>query len=201
MPSRNIDPWCKPCSFSKKNHFLLVTPLTRAGSVKTYTSVSWLLSQGVAQGYRIVWLVHRQELVEQTYQEFRKQAPVLRGTGINKIRILPVSGVHLKMSMVNKADIYVYSISSVANMHGYRFIERMIGAQGKRKLIVVVDEAYHAVAANYQKVIKKLTVLNPNRVLLGLAATPTRMQESEQKRLQEIFNINKNLLSNKVAIP
>lgn len=58
---------------------LLVMP---TGSGKTYTAVSWLLSEGVANGYRVVWLVHRQELVEQTYQEFRKQAPILKGTGV-----------------------------------------------------------------------------------------------------------------------
>lgn len=47
---------------------MLVMP---TGSGKTYTAVTWLLSQGVANGYRVVWLVHRQELVEQTYREFR----------------------------------------------------------------------------------------------------------------------------------
>lgn len=58
---------------------LVVMP---TGSGKTYTAVNWLLSEGVAKGYRIVWLVHRQELVEQTFQEFRKQAPLLKGTNV-----------------------------------------------------------------------------------------------------------------------
>ena len=116
---------------------LLVMP---TGSGKTYTAVTWLLSQGVANGYRVVWLVHRQELVEQTYQEFRKQAPILKGTDIKKLRVLAVSGIHLKMSMASRADVYVCSIASVANKYGYRFIERMIGAAGKRKLIVVIDD-------------------------------------------------------------
>lgn len=173
---------------------LLVMP---TGSGKTYTAVTWLLSQGVANGYRVVWLVHRQELVEQTYQEFRKQAPILKGTDVKKLRVLAVSGVHLKMSMASRADVYVCSIASVANKYGYRFIERMIGAAGKRKLIVVIDEAHHAVAANYQKVIKRMTALNENRILLGLTATPKRMQESEQRKLQQMFNINWNLLKKK----
>lgn len=171
---------------------LIVMP---TGSGKTYTAVTWLLSQGIAKGYRIVWLVHRQELVEQTFQEFYKQAPLLKGTGVKKLRVLPISGsrMHLRMSVATKADIYVCSIASVANKNGYRFIDRMLGAAGKRKVIVVVDEAHHAVAANYKKVIKRIETLNPNRVLLGLTATPTRMQESEQKQLQQMFNINHNL--------
>lgn len=175
----------------KNRNGLLVMP---TGSGKTYTAVTWLLSQGVANGYRVVWLVHRQELVEQTFQEFRKQAPILKGTGIKKLRVLAVSGIHLKMSMASRADVYVCSIASVANKYGYRFIERMIGAAGKRKLIVVIDEAHHAVAANYQKVVKRMTTLNENRILLGLTATPKRMQESEQRKLQQMFNINENLL-------
>lgn len=169
---------------------LVVMP---TGSGKTYTAVNWLMSEGVAKGYRVVWLVHRQELVEQTYMEFRKQTPLLKGTNIKKIRIFPISGIHMKMSMASRGDIYVCSIASVANMYGYRFIERMIGAQGKRKLIIVVDEAHHSVASNYQKVIRRLTTLNPNRVLLGLTATPTRMQESQKLWLLRMFNADINV--------
>lgn len=125
--------------------------------------------------------------------EFRKQAPLLQGTDVKKLRVFPVSGKHMKMSMASRADVYVCSIASVANQYGYRFIERMIGAQGKRKLIIVVDEAHHAVASNYQKVIRRLSALNPNRVLLGLTATPTRMQESQRKRLLRMFNAESNI--------
>lgn len=172
---------------------LVVMP---TGSGKTYTAVNWLLSEGVAKGYRIVWLVHRQELVEQTYQEFRKQTPLLKGSDVKKIKIFPISGVHMKMSMASRADVYVCSIASVANKYGYRFIERMIGAQGKRRLIIVVDEAHHAVASNYQKIIKRMTTLNPNRILLGLTATPTRMQDSQKLRLLRMFNADKNIKNN-----
>ena len=177
----------------KDRNGLVVMP---TGSGKTYTAVNWLLSEGVAKGYRVVWLVHRQELVEQTYIEFRKQTPLLKGTDIKKIRIFPVSGVHMRMSMVSRGDVNVCSIASVANKYGYRFIKRMVGEQGKRKLIIVVDEAHHAVASNYQKVIGRMTELNPNRVLLGLTATPTRMQESQKSRLLRMFNADKNIKNN-----
>lgn len=166
------------------------------GSGKTFTAVNWLLTQGVANGYRVLWLVHRQELVEQTYNEFVKQSPILRNAGINKLRILPVSGRHAHMSTAYKSDIYVCSIASVANKYGYRFIDRMLGAQGKRKLIVVIDEAHHGVASNYQKVLNRITNLNPNRVLLGLTATPKRMTEYDQKKLQTLFRINYNIEHN-----
>ena len=167
------------------------------GSGKTYTAVIWLLKHGVANGYRVVWLVHRQELVEQTYREFRKQAPLLKGSGVKKLRVLPISGSHMHMSTASRAEVYVCSIASVANKYGYRFIERMLGVAGKSKVIVVIDEAHHSVAANYQKVIKRIQTLNPNMVLLGLTATPIRMNESEQQRLQSMYHINRNLLQNR----
>lgn len=52
-----------------------------------------------------------------------------------------------------------------------------------RPCLTHVDEAYHAVASNYQKVIKRMTTLNSTRVLLGLTATPTRMKESQKIKL------------------
>lgn len=167
------------------------------GSGKTYTAVTWLLKQGIANGYRVVWLVHRQELVEQTWKEFRKQAPLLKGTPIKKFRALPVSGAHFHMSTAYNSDVYVCSIASIANKFGYRFIERMLGAAGKRKVIVVVDEAHHAVAANYQKVLNRVKSLNPNMVLLGLTATPVRMNEYEQQRLLRLFNVDRNIAMQK----
>lgn len=157
-----------------------------------------MLNDAVVKGYRVIWLVHRQELVEQTFMEFRKQAPTLKDTGVKKLRIIPVSGMHLGMNMACRADVNVCSIASVANKYGYRFIERMLGVPGKNKCVVVIDEAHHAVSASYRKVITRIQKLNPSMVLLGLTATPTRMNQSELQRLQSIFNINKNL-ANKIG--
>ena len=180
----------------KENRSGLVVMPT--GSGKTYTAVNWLLNDAVVKGYRVIWLVHRQELVEQTFMEFRKQAPTLKGTGVKKLRIIPVSGMHLGMNMACRADVNVCSIASVANKYGYRFIERMLGVPGKNKCVVVIDEAHHVVSASYRKVITRIQKLNPSMVLLGLTATPTRMNQSELQRLQSIFNINKNL-ANKIG--
>jgi superfamily II DNA or RNA helicase len=181
---------------NKEQNGLMVMP---TGSGKTFTAVNWLLTSGIANGYKIVWLAHRQELIDQTNNEFRKQAPVLTGSNIKKLKVLPVSGMngHFKMSMASKADIYICSIASVANKYGYRFIRRMLGEAGKRKLIVVVDEAHHIVAPQYQKVLKRITEINQGRLLLGLTATPTRMQENDLKKLLKIFEVEKNIKEKK----
>lgn len=163
------------------------------GSGKTYTAVTWLLKDAVAKGYKVVWLVHRQELIEQTFNEFRKMAPLLKGSDVKKFTVLPVSGIHLSMSMARRANVYVCGIQSVANKNGYRHIAGILGTAGKEKVVVVVDEAHHATSASYQKVLNRIKVLNPNMVLLGLTATPYRMNEYEQNKLQSMFNINSNI--------
>ena len=169
---------------------LVVMP---TGSGKTFTAVNWLMTDAVSSGYKVIWLVHRQELVEQTFQEFRSQAPLLKKSQVKKFKVLPVSGVHLSMSSARRADVYVCSIQSVANKYGYRHISGILGSAGKEKVVVVIDEAHHAVNASYQKVLNRIRTLNLNMVLLGLTATPYRMNESEQRKLQSMFNVNKNI--------
>lgn len=56
-----------------------------------------------------------------------------------------------------------------------------------------------SVVANDQKVLKHITQLNLNRILLGLTATPKRMNEAEHRMLNEMYHVDKNI-SNKVKI-
>ena len=165
---------------------LLVMP---TGSGKTFTTVSWLLNTGVATGYRILWLVHRQELINQTQNEFINQLGDLKDYGINTLNIMSVSGSreHNFMSQISRQDINICSIYSVASKNGMRFIRRMLGKPGERKLIVVIDEAHHATMPSYEKVLKRIEEINPNRILLGLTATPVRMSEKETIKLNKLF--------------
>jgi len=108
---------------------LIVMP---TGSGKTFTTVHWLLNTGIAEGYRILWLVHRQELINQTYNEFIKQMGSLSEYGIKSINMMAISGSkeHNSMSQASRQDIYICSILSVASKNGQRFIRRMLGEPG-----------------------------------------------------------------------
>lgn len=173
---------------------MLVMP---TGSGKTFTAVNWLLKSGIANGFKIVWLVHRQELVEQANRTFREQSPLLNNYGFKKFRVLPISGSHYSMSQASRYDAYICSIGSVASKNGMRYIRRMLGTVGQEKLIVIIDEAHHGISPSYQKVLKRITEINPKRILLGLTATPTRMQDYDYSKLIKVFNIKKNLESGK----
>ncbi|MDD3139610.1 MAG: DEAD/DEAH box helicase family protein, partial [Lachnospiraceae bacterium] len=66
--SEHCSPATCPCSFPKKNHFLLVTPLTRAGTGKTYASAFALRSQ---HPRKALFLVHREQIAKQAIKSYR----------------------------------------------------------------------------------------------------------------------------------
>lgn len=173
---------------------ILVMP---TGSGKTFTAVQWLLEEAVKNGYQVIWLAHRQELIDQADWTFRQRCAMLKAYGFKRFKIIPISGEHASMSMASGYDVNVCSIQSVASKFGTRYIKRMLGTKGKNKVIVVIDEAHHAVSPSYNDVISKITKLNPDRLLLGLTATPTRMQDTEKAQLYNIFNVNKNIKDGK----
>jgi type I site-specific restriction endonuclease len=97
------------------------------------------------------------------------------------------------MSMASRADVYVCSFFSAANKNGIRFINRMLGTQGKKKLVVVIDEAQFSPCDSLLKILDKVTKLCPNRILLGLTATPSRMSKTSLKKLREMYNVDNNI--------
>lgn len=127
-------------------------------------------------------------MIEQAQNAFIHRAPTLLQHNIKKFSIMPISGEHYSMSQASKCDVYICSIQSAASNNGLRFINNMLGAKGREKVVVVIDEAHHAVMPSFRKILAKITDLNPNRILLGITATPTRMQESEQIRLYKMFD-------------
>lgn len=57
----------------------------------------------------------------------------------------------------------------------------------ERDVIVIVDEAHHAVATTYQQVIHQVRKAARNMQLLGLTATPFRTDEEESGALKKLF--------------
>ena len=166
---------------------LLIMP---TGSGKTFTTITWLMESAIPAGYRVIWFAHRQELVDQATREFCNVAPILAEHGIKKVKILPISGQHAGMSQSCGYDINVCSIRSAATKNGRRFIRRMLGTPGARKVVVIIDEAHHAPMKSYQDVLDTIRGINPSMILLGLTATPKRLEGNHL--LMEMFNVEQN---------
>lgn len=118
---------------------------------------------------RCLFLAHRRELLDQTYDKVHAVADHLR-----------VGICQQKRNDLNR-DITVASIDTLA-----RSARRMneVLAHGPYHLIIC-DEAHHAVSAKWRKVLDALKAAYPDALILGMTATPGR---DDGVALDEVFD-------------
>ena len=161
---------------------LLVMP---TGSGKTRTAAYFLLRDMISQGYQVVWLTHRHMLVDQAADAFLNAYPLIKKKNptAKKLDMICISGQHSSIRKAEKTDnIIIVSVQS--GFRSLEYIEPVLA----RKVIVVIDEAHHAVARSYQRVIDFIRRKRRKMKLLGLTATPIRSTDRSSKRLMEMFN-------------
>ncbi len=123
---------------------------------------------------RILLLAHREELV------FQGQATLERVTGAR-------SEVEMADSWALKSALWVGAkvvCSTIQTQNAGRDGGRMQRFDPNEFSLVIVDEAHHATAASYRRVIAHYRQ-NPNLRILGLTATPDRADEAA---LGEVFD-------------
>ena len=177
------DAMAKLNEIDKKEKFstLLVLP---TGGGKTLTACCWLLKNAVDRNIKILWIAHRQLLLEQAADTFRKNA--YSDLMLNRIKFdfRIVSGRHDKAVNIKKTDdILIASKDSVVrNLN-------TIGEWLKNEdcVYLVIDEAHHATAKSYRKIIDFVNEKVKNVKLLGLTATPFRTAENEKGLLKKVF--------------
>jgi superfamily II DNA or RNA helicase len=158
---------------------LLVMP---TGSGKTYTAAHWLLRTIVARGGKVLWLAHRQELLNQAAASFCRLARIVPTR--ERLRVRIVSRDHCATSQIDPGDdILVCSIGSLARRPD---ITKML-LDDPEERFVVIDEAHHAPMKSYRDIIEELAK-RPRGNLLGLTATPTRTVERERPILGKLFD-------------
>ncbi|MBW4579589.1 MAG: DEAD/DEAH box helicase [Tildeniella nuda ZEHNDER 1965/U140] len=156
---------------------LLVMP---TGSGKTFTSARWLMQNVINRGYRLIWLAHRHELLEQAAREFHNLASF--ATQLEKVRVRIISGIHCSTTQIDPADhILIASVSSLARRPD--LIDQILADP---KSFLVIDEAHHSTAKSYQALINRLGTIDRRRIL-GITATPTRTAETERGTLAKLF--------------
>ena len=133
---------------------LVVLP---TGGGKTYF-FSYVAEQAVARGNRVCILVHRQELLLQASRS-------LRSMGIAHGLISP-------MFNMNNEPVQVASVQTLI---------RRLKRQTLPFDLIVSDEAHHAVAGSWRKILDQY----PNAKVLGVTATPIR---TDGQGLSEIFD-------------
>ena len=173
---RKLDAMDKRGSFRT----LLVLP---TGGGKTLTTAYWLLRNAVDQNKKILWLAHRHLLLEQAAEAFARNA--YTDTMVNRtvFNYRIISGMHDKPVHIQKTDrILIASKDSMI-----RSLDKLKNWLNGEEIYLVIDEAHHAVAKSYKKIIQYVADHTKSMKLLGLTATPFRTSEDEQGALKQVF--------------
>lgn len=167
---------------NKKGSFntLLVLP---TGGGKTLTAAYWLLKNAVDKGKKVLWIAHRHLLLEQAAEAFARNAytdDMINRTVFN-YRI--VSGMHDKPVHIMKND----SVLIAGKDSLIRSLDCLTEWLSGEDIYLVIDEAHHAVARSYKKIIRYAQEHAKTVKMLGLTATPFRTSDEEQGALKQIF--------------
>lgn len=179
MAMEALDKMNREAAFST----LVVIP---TGGGKTYTASMWLLKNAIDKKKKILWIAHRQMLLDQAAESFQKFAytEVIPHVSSFCFRIVSGASSHDRTSDIRPDDnLLIVSKDSIGrNMDR---LEKWI--HGEKELFLIVDEAHHATAKTYRKIIDYVKSQVPNLKMIGLTATPFRTAENEQGLLAKIF--------------
>lgn len=177
---RNLDEW--KCA-SDSGAGLLVLP---TGGGKTLTATYWLMKSVLDSGGKVLWIAHRHELLNQALNAFERVCYQDLSPHKQEYRYRVISGQHDKAVHIRpEDDILIASKSSLA--HDLSHIRKKWIEGNKGHICMVIDEAHHAPASEYRKLIQTMRESGGDFRLLGLTATPFRTAEKEQGLLSKLF--------------
>jgi len=171
---------------SNKNPFagLLVLP---TGGGKTLTAAHWIAKNYLDKNKKVLWLAHRHELLEQAKNTFADKlafTDIFKSKTSFNYRI--ISGIHDKPINIKATDDLIISSKDSLNA-GFDHLYNKWIKNNTDEIFLVIDEAHHATAKTYRKLIKNIQSNVSRFQMLGLTATPFRTAENEQGLLAKVF--------------
>ena len=162
---------------------LLVLP---TGGGKTLTAAYWIAKNILDKNKKVLWIAHRYELLEQALATFKKLACKDIFTVKQSVNYRILSGIHDKPVHVKPADDIIVASKDSVNA-GFDILYKNWIKNNTDELFLVIDEAHHATARTYRKLIFGLKEKVPIFRMLGLTATPFRTNEDEKGLLKKVF--------------
>lgn len=171
-------------SFSDRNYQNCGIVSIPTGGGKTYTAVYWLNEILHNHEVKIIWFAQSFELLNQAYYCMKDNL----SQDLSIRRVSSEKG-HSKIKDVKKTDdiILITTQSAIKNAESENAYSSFVN-DNIENLICVLDEAHHAPAYGFRKMIMELQEAAPKLWLLGLTATPTYTNESRRGWLWKIFD-------------
>jgi ATP-dependent helicase IRC3 len=171
---------------SNKNPFagLLVLP---TGGGKTLTAAHWIAKNYLDKNKKVLWVAHRHELLEQAKNTFAEKLAfndIFKNKTSFNYRI--ISGIHDKPINIRTTDDLIISSKDSLNA-GFDHLYNNWIKNNTDEIFLVIDEAHHATAKTYRKLIQDIQSNVSRFQMLGLTATPFRTAENEQGLLAKVF--------------
>ncbi|WP_449416673.1 DEAD/DEAH box helicase family protein [Phormidium nigroviride] len=160
---------------------LLVLP---TGGGKTLTAVHWLLRNFIDKRKKVLWIAHRHELLNQAIETIKNNAYSSLLKDVDKFRFRVISG-HPKHDIpanIEMTDDIIIASKDSLNSGLNHLLNNW--AEHCDSILLVVDEAHHATAKTYRKLINAIKENFEQRQkqdafrMLGLTATPVRTTEA-----------------------
>ena len=148
-------------ALASRGNTLGVAP-TGAGKTIMLSSVT---GEMISDGAKACVLAHRDELTAQNRAKFQRVVPDVSTSVIDATEKSWVGDVTFAM---------VPTLARAPNL-----------ADMPRLDLLVIDEAHHAVADSYRRIIDRVRAANPDARVFGVTATPTR---GDRKGLREVFD-------------
>lgn len=161
---------------------LLVIP---TGGGKTLTAVQWVLRNVINNGKKVLWIAHRHELLEQALSAVKRNAYSNLVNKRKEFKYRIISGQHDRPVNIKQDDDFVIASKDSLNRGIDHLVNNWLNYNGD--IFLVVDEAHHATAKTYRKIIELLNEKSSRLGILGLTATPFRTAEAEKGLLKKIF--------------
>lgn len=165
------------------------------GGGKTYTASVWLLKNAIDKKKKVLWIAHRQMLLDQALDSFSNQAYLTNLPHISSFNFRIVSGAerHGRTIDINTNDqLVIASKDSIGR--NLKCLDNWL--TNENELYFVIDEAHHSIAKTYRKIIDHVKELVPNLKIIGLTATPFRTSKKEEGLLSKIFTDGVDLKEN-----
>ena len=191
-------------NFKEHKSGVLVLP---TGAGKTFTSENWICRNVLPKNIKVLWLAHTSHLLEQAFDEFRKNLlDIPPSKQIVNLRVVSSNPKHSNPSNINITDdvLIITSQTAISNFNTKAFdvsgqnlqteFEKFLIHSKQTGLFVVLDEAHHSPAfgvrnlfiggTKFENGIKQLI---PNCNFLGLTATPTYTDARSRGFLWRVF--------------